>query len=361
VQEIRVGLIGLGVMSSVHAAQIQLISGMRVAAVCDTDLSKVTECADRLGLAEAFRFTDFHDLIAHPEVDALLAATPNHIHFAVVEAALQAGKPLMAEKPFTRTYHEAKQLYALAQAKGADCFVGFSYRYVPSFRMAREWIGAGRLGKVRHISVQYLQEWGIPLFKTPMNWRWDRQITGTGVLHDLASHMVDATRFIVGEPTMVSGMLRNLIPERTTVSGQKVSTDIDDFAAFTAVLEDGTPAVFQTSRNAYGCGNQLEVSIYGDLGSIHIGCERGDTLTWVHHHAETNSRAKEEIRVPDTYKLEQLQDFSAYVRNGGQASTPTLRDGYRNQLALEAVVQSDRLGRAVSLSEVETNEEGLAK
>jgi predicted dehydrogenase len=353
VDTIRVGLIGLGGMAGSHVEKMRLVNGMRVTAICDTDVEKVAAWGTRLGIANHNRFTSFQELAAHSEVDAVVAATPNSAHYSIVEACLRARKPLMAEKPFTRTYEEAKQLKALAQAENVDCFVGFSYRYVPSFRMAREWIREGKLGAVRHVFIQYLQDWGVPLFQTPMNWRWDAAVTGTGVLHDLGSHMIDAARFIVGEPVAVSGMLRNLVSERPGSAGEKVHTDIDDFAAFTALLENDTSAVFQTSRNAFGCGNQFEVSIYGDLGSLHFGWERGDILTWVHLDGETGSKVKVEINVPDIYKLEQLQDFADFVRGGGGEATPTLRDGYRNQLALEAVIRSDQWGRKVSLSEIE--------
>ena len=98
--------------------------------------------------------------------------------------------------------------------------------------------------------------------------------------------------------------LHNIIPERPGAGGEPVHTTIDDFAAFIAMLEPGIPAVCQTSRNAYVCGNQLELSICGDLGSIHIGCERGGTLAWVHPDADTGARATTEIHVPDAYKLE---------------------------------------------------------
>lgn len=351
---IRIGLIGLGGMAHSHVDKMSKVPGLVVSAVCDTDAAKVSAWGERLGLPASSGYTDYQELIASTEVDAVLAATPNDAHHAIVAACLRAGKPLMAEKPFTRTFAEAQDLRAIAEEQQADCFVGFSYRYVPSFRMAREWIRQGKLGTVRHVAIQYLQEWGVPLFGTPMNWRWDAPVTGTGVLHDLASHMIDAARFLVGEPVAVQGLLHNIIAERPGPGGEAVPTAIDDFAAFIAMLAPGVPAVCQTSRNAYGCGNQLELSIYGDLGSVHIGCERGERLTWVHPDPETGARSTMEIHVPDAYKLEQLQDFADYVRRGAGEATPTLLDGYRNQLALEAVIRSSETGGGqVKLTDVE--------
>jgi predicted dehydrogenase len=352
-KEIRVGLIGLGGIINMHVEQMHKIGNMRVAAVCDMDESKVIEWGNRYGLAEAKMYTAFEDLVADSEVDAIISATPNNAHFAIVKACLLQGKPLMTEKPFTRTYQEARELRDLADRHNSDCFVGFSYRYVPSFRMARDWVASGKIGKVRHVSIQYLQDWGVPLYGTPMNWRWDPLITGTGVLHDLGTHMIDAARFIVAEPIEVKGMMRNLIAERPAAGDKKVAVGIDDFAAFTALLEGGIPAVFQTSRNAYGSGNQIEVSIYGDLGTLHMGYEFGETLTWIHQDEMTKTKTKEDVWVPESYKLVQMQDFANYVRGDRAESMPTLIDGYRNQLTLEAIIQSDKSGRLVQLNELE--------
>jgi predicted dehydrogenase len=356
---IRVGLVGLGGMANVHYENICKVSGMEVAAVCDMDLGRVQSWGDRLGLPENKRYLSHEQLISDDELDAIVSATPNNIHYSVVEACLRHGKPLMAEKPFTLSFSEAHALKEQAETYGRDCFVGFSYRYVPSFRMAREWIRDGRIGQVRHLSVQYLQDWGVPLHGTPMNWRWDRSVTGTGVLHDLASHMVDAVRFLVGEPQTVHGVMSNLINERPAANGEgKVSVDIDDFAAFTMLLEGDIPAVCQTSRNAYGSGNQIELSIYGDLGTLHVGYEFGESLVWIHREGMTCGKTREELRVPDQYKLLQMQDFANYVLSGAEETTPVLWDGYRNQLTLEAVIRSSDNGRSITLEEIEAEYTG---
>ena len=353
-KRIRVGLVGLGGMMNVHYEQLRKVPGMTVTAVCDMDPAKTAMWGERLGLGEERRFSDAEALIADGEVDAIVTATPNDMHYAVAAACLRAGKPVMTEKPFTRTYEEAAALRELAGTTGADCFVGFSYRYVPSFRMAREWIRDGRLGAIRHVFVQYLQDWGVPMQGTPMNWRWDRPVTGTGVLHDLGAHMIDAVRFLVGEPASAGGVLRNLIAERPLADGSGTATvDIDDFAAFTLLLENGVPAVCQTSRNAYGSGNQIELAIYGDLGTLHIGYEFGETLVWMHRDEETGAKSREELRVPERYKLAQMADFADFARGGADEAKPTLIDGYRNQLALEAVVRSSETGRFVALEDVE--------
>jgi predicted dehydrogenase len=225
---VRLGLIGLGGMASVHAEHISKLEGVSIVAVCDNDAGKRADWGKRLGIGPDARHPEPEALIRSPDVDAVLSITPNHVHAEIIRLCLIHGKPVMTEKPFTRTFEEALALKELAETRDVPCMVGFSYRYVPSFRMARDLIRSGRIGAVRHVSVQYLQQWGSPLFETKMNWRMDRAITGTGVLGDLGSHMIDAARFLIGEPVQVSALLQSLITEREDpATGKPVPVDIE--------------------------------------------------------------------------------------------------------------------------------------
>lgn len=354
-KNIRLGLIGLGGMASVHSEQVQRIQGADITAICDRESDKVSEWGNRLGIEESSRYSDPEQIIKDPNVDAILSITPNNVHYEIIRLCLIHGKPIMTEKPFTRTFDEALALMELSETYSTSCMVGFSYRYVPSYRMARDMIKAGKIGKVRHVFIQYLQEWGGPLFETKMNWRMDRSITGTGALGDLGSHMVDAARFLVGEPVQISSLMSSLITERIDpATGNPVKVDIDDFAAFIAVLEQGIPAVFQTSRNAYGSGNQFEISVYGDTGSLQMGWEYSEFLHWVHANEE-GSQVSEKIAVPERYKLKQMQDFIDLVRGTVREETATLRDGYLNQRALEAVEQAYLEQRTITVAEIGLN------
>jgi predicted dehydrogenase len=351
-KKVRIGLIGLGVMASEHVKQLLQIEGVTITAICDRESDRVLEWGLRYQIEQQSRYTEYEALITDPNVDAILSVTPNDAHYDIIRLCLIHGKPIMTEKPFTRTYAEAKALLELSETHSSACMVGFSYRYVPSFRMARDMIRNGKIGKIRHVFIQYLQQWGGPLFEIPMNWRWDKSVTGTGVLADLGSHMIDSARFLVAEPLEVSALMASFISQRKEpVSGKLVDVDIDDFAAFTAVLEQGIPAVCQTSRNAYGCGNQLEVSVYGDIGSLHMGCEYGDSLTWVHANEE-RSQVREKITVPDRYRLKQMQDFVDLVRGTVREETATLRDGYLNQRAMEAIELASLDRKTISIEDI---------
>ncbi len=351
--EIKVGVVGLGGMFHSHLEHIKKLEGVRIVAVCDIASDVLERMADKLGIVDDKRYQHYADLIADQDVEAVLNVTPNHVHAEIVASCLAHQKPFMTEKPFTRTFEEAYALNELYSKQQVSGMVGYSYRYIASFRYARELLRQGKLGPIRHIFVQYLQSWGVPVYQTPMNWRYSEELSGTGVLADLGTHMVDAARYLVGEFDEVSAVLKNLVSERRDPnSNQMIPVGIDDFSGFMATLEGDVTGMFQTSRNAYGSGNQLEVTLYGELGTISVCCEQPEQLTWIRPNPEDPSCVVRELhRVPHEYVVGQLQDFFDMLRGQGRDGLPVFADGYANQEVLEAIHQAALARRTVELAE----------
>lgn len=351
--EIRVGIIGLGGMAHAHMENMEKLKDIRIVALCDILPEVLERVSAKLNIPIEKQYLQYTDLIADSEVDAVLNITPNDVHFEIVKCCLLHKKPFMTEKPFTRTFKEAFELNQLYDTDQVPSMVGYTYRYVPAFRYARDLIRQGKLGPIRNINIQYLQSWGVPMFKTPMNWRYSNEISGTGVLADLGTHMVDAARFLIGEFEEVTSMLKNLVSQRhDPITNELINVDIDDFSGFLATLDNNVAGVFQTSRNAYGSGNQLEVTLYGEKGTIFVSCEKRDELTWIRPNAEQdnpNLSIKEIHRVPDEFVIAQLQDFFDMLRGNGREGMPTVKDGYANQEVLEAIHQAAKAKRTIDL------------
>lgn len=346
------GFIGLGVMAGVHVNNIRRFADAHVAAGCDTNEDHARRFAADNGLADDRLFTDYRALIADPAVDVIVCVTPNNTHADIIRACLEAGKPFMAEKPFTRTFEEARELIALYRAKPVPNMIGFSYRYNPPFRLARDIVQSGRLGAIRHVFIQYLQGWGAAVMEQPMIWRYDKAVTGTGTLGDLGSHMIDTARFLIGEFDEVSGRLATIIPQRRdAATGAQVAVEVDDFACFHANLAGGIPAVFQTTRNAVGAGNQHEAYLYGDLGTLYISSENWDTATLMYR-AAGGEIVRELLDVPKDGGVDQWDEFMKLLRGEHSDLVTTVEDGYLNQAVMEAVVLSGERRRVVELEEV---------
>lgn len=345
----RIGLIGLGGMAHSHVRWMNEEGRYRVVAASDVDERALAERGEQLGIASGKRYADFAELIADPEVDAIVSVTPNNVHADILRACLAAGKPYLVEKPFTRVFEEAEQLLAQYERMPVSGMVGFSYRYTPAFRYARELVREGRLGTVRSFSVQYLQSWGAADNNTPYLWRFNKDVTGTGTLGDLGSHMIDLARFLFGEFQELSAQMRTFVPERRDPgTGEMVRVEVDDFVSFQARMTGDAVGIFQSSRNAIGSGNQHEISIYGDRGTLHASTVHPDRIVWIREEAP-GQLAKSEIEVPSRSKVSQYGDFLSLLDGLATDGLPDFMDGYRNQEVLDAVIRSSEEKRSVSL------------
>jgi predicted dehydrogenase len=141
----------------------------------------------------------------------------------------------------------------------------FNYRFVPAVRLAREMIDAGELGDLRHFRGRYLQDWGDTAEQV---WRFDAASAGSGALGDLAAHVVDLARYLVGEIESVGGFLRTFIPGR----------EVDDAVESTVEFESGAVGTLEATRLALGRRNAFQWEINGTKGSLAFDMERLNEL-----------------------------------------------------------------------------------
>jgi predicted dehydrogenase len=166
--------------------------------------------------------------------------------------------------------------------------VGFTYRRVPAIGLARQLVAEGRLGQIRHVRAQYLQDW-IADPAAPMSWRLDKQKAGSGALGDIGAHIVDLTQHITGQTlTGVSALLETFVKERplpaaagslSGVAGEGTGTvTVDDAAVFLGRFSGGALASFEATRFALGRKNAIRIEINGSRGSLAFDFEDMNVL-----------------------------------------------------------------------------------
>jgi predicted dehydrogenase len=166
--------------------------------------------------------------------------------------------------------------------------VGFTYRRVPAIALARRLVAEGRIGEVRHVRAQYLQDW-IADPEAPLSWRLDKTKAGSGSLGDIGAHIVDLTQHITGEQiTEVSGQLETFVKERPIatehagLSGsagtERGPVTVDDAAVFIARFTGGGLGVFEATRFATGRKNAIRVEVNGTAGSLAFDFEDMNVL-----------------------------------------------------------------------------------
>ncbi|MFE4466478.1 Gfo/Idh/MocA family protein [Oerskovia sp. NPDC056781] len=291
-----IGMVGYSFMGAAHSQGwrtaprffgLPLAPEMRVLA--GRNATAVTAAADKLGWDDVE--TDWRKLVARDDVDLVDICTPGDTHAEIAIAALEAGKHVLCEKPLANTVAEAELMVAAAEAaaeRGVLSTVGFTYRRVPAVQLARQLVVDGRIGTVRHVRAQYLQDW-IADENVPLSWRLDKTKAGSGALGDIGAHIIDLAQFITGESiTGVSGILETFVDERPIATGfsglsgtagtEKGPVTVDDAAVFLARLTGGGLGVFEATRFAYGRKNAIRLEINGSRGSVAFDFEDMNVL-----------------------------------------------------------------------------------
>ena len=216
------------------------------------------------GWAEAV--TDWREQVADDRVGFFVNAGPNALHAEPTAAAAQAGKHVLGEKPLGLTAAESHELWQEAERAGVVHLCGFNYRFVPAVRLARELLEAGELGEVVHFRARYLQSWGWDA--DPALWRFNRAEAGAGALGDLGTHVIDLARYLVGEISSVSALVRPVVPGR----------EVDDHFVATIEFESGVLGMLEASRVARGRINSNVFEVNGSRGSVAFDLERLNEL-----------------------------------------------------------------------------------
>ena len=188
--EITIGLIGLGYWGSNLLRTFGRTAGARIAAVCD-GVAAQREAAAK-SLSDAVHVYDRAEALCRdPAVNAVAVATPPSTHFEVARLALSAGKHCWVEKPLALRAAEARELVDLARSRNVTLFVDETFLYDPLIQRAKEWIAAGRLGRVFHLSFERL---GMGRVRRDSNVWWNSAPHDLSILRYLAPADVASIR-----------------------------------------------------------------------------------------------------------------------------------------------------------------------
>lgn len=353
--KVRIGVVGVGAIAQwVHLPGIKRCENAVLTAICDIDKEKLKAAAAQYGIDEAHCFTDYRDLIASPDVDAIDIPTPNDVHFEVAKAAIEAGKPYSLEKPITLTLEEATALAVKTEEKNLPSMVCFSYRFKATARYARALIKNGDLGDIYHVQMQYFQSWGLESYHTPLLWRFQKKHTGSGALGDLGCHALDLVRFVTGkEYCKIIGQSGTFIGEREKLDGGgKGNVDVDDYCNYMAEMDGGTAASFQITRFGFGRGNYQRMEIYGSKGALvyMLDVEPDvDELEICFGDVHERTRVFTKVPIPREYQSDQMDSFIKIINGTSDGLAATIQDGLKNQQVLNAILNSAATGSWVSL------------
>jgi len=364
--KLGVAIVGTGMIGAVHR-RAALLAGATVRGVMASSPQRAHEMARSWNVARAYR--DIEEVIADPQVQVVHVCTPNHLHRAIAQAALEAGKHVVCEKPLATTLEDAQALATLAASAGLVATVPFVYRYHPVVREARARIAQGELGPLRLIHGSYLQDWLLD--PASNNWRVDPALGGASrVFADIGSHWCDLVEWVGGERFVeVSAAFATVIAERGATTGQSFTTPAASGAMQPVSSEDvamamlrtaaGTLASLTVSQVSAGRHNRLWFEIDGARASVAFNQEDSERL-WI---GRPDQREEIFVRGPGAGSSEQrrlsalpaghaqgygdcfeafVADTHAAIEGERPEGLPTFEDGLRSALIVDRVITSAR-------------------
>jgi len=323
--------------------------------ICGRNATAVKKAADALGWEETE--TDWRRIMERDDIDLIDICSPGDAHKPQAIAAAEAKKVVFCEKPLANTLKEAEAMLDAVKKNRVIHMLCHNYRRIPAVTLAKQMIEAGEIGDIFHYRGTYLQDWIVdPMF--PRVWRLQKSVAGSGALGDIASHSIDLARYLVGEITDVSGLLKTFIKERPMPDNKKQmgKVDVDDAALSLVKFRNGAIGSIEGSRFATGRKNYNRFEINGSKGSIAFDLERMNELE-VYKEEGANSGFKTVLATdashpyfggwwPPGHIIGYEHTFTHTVYDllkavaSRKVPTPNFDDGVRNQRVLDAIERS---------------------
>jgi len=369
-RKLRMGMVGGGpgaFIGPVHRLAAEMDGKIQmVAGAFSHSPERSREAGARFGIDPARTYASYQEMIASESkradgIDFVVITTPNHLHLPIALAAIEAGIPVMSDKPATATYAEAERLQAALAKSGLPYGLTHTYAGYAMVREARSMCAAGNLGKIRKVAVEYMQGWlSKPLEATGHKqaaWRSDPAQSGLGgAIGDIGTHAFHLLEYITGlQVTAINATLR------TVVEGRRLDDDCNAFLR----MNNGATGTLACSQIAAGEMNDPKIRIYGENGSIHWRQQDPNRLIvkWLDgpeeiHHASSAYLGKDALavaRTPAGHPEGYLEAFAVLYREFADAliawkqgnpdplpaTLPGIEAGVRGMRFIDRVIESN--------------------
>lgn len=356
---VGIGIIGTGFARTTQIPGFRDCMGAKVVAIASRNRERAETIAKEFSIQHVA--DNWQELVRHPDVDLVSVVTPPSTHMEITLAALEQGKAVLCEKPMAMNAGEAALMVEKAKAAGVLALIDHELRFLNSRRVMRGMLQTGAIGSVRHGNYVFRSDYRA--IARPWDW-WSDEKMGGGALGAIGSHVVDSFRWIMSaEVTKVLGMLTTHIKERPDKAGGMRPVTTDDEAKLLFRFSDGPHtegATGAASISVVESGkyeNRLE--IYGTKGALMVE-ETGEL--W---RSPTGSGAWRPVQVDQDHMAQGMREgswsrgFTAFsvaiceaLRAGRNTvkDAATFEDGYRVQLALDAIRASNDSGCWVTIS-----------
>lgn len=320
--KINFGLIGCGAVARKHGEALKNIKEAQLVAVADT----VEECAKNFAAQYGGKvYTDYRELLADPNVDAVIVATPSGLHAPIGIEVLQARKHALIEKPLALNVGDAEKL--IQKAKEVDRCLGTVHpnRYYPNVQKAYKAVKEGRLGRLSH-AVATVRWNRTQEYYDKAPWRKTREMDG-GILFNQAWHALDLLLWFMGPVAEVQGMTAKRLHDIET----------EDVALVTMKFESGALGLLEATTNVYPHNLEQTLSVFGETGTIILGGDQIDTIKrW-------------EVAGKDSSATEGLDTNDSFTHESSWAHKQVLRDFAKYSLGMHMISSNVKLAHEIAI------------
>jgi len=358
-------------MGRIHAENLRRLGNVEIAAVAGSSGEHARRFGESIGVLRTTG--NYRELLEDAGIDAVHILTPNALHYPMCRAALEYGKHVICEKPFTVSVDQARELVELAAKTGLANGIQHNLRYYPVVQQIRRMIEAGDLGEVLIVQGTYSQDW--LLYDSDWNWRVQADANGPlRAMGDIGSHWMDLIEHLSGlRITELCADLATFHRTRRRPKGsvetfagkqsapneyENIPIDTEDFGSVLVRLGARARGAFTVSQMSAGRKNAFTIEIYGTRAGAAWNQERPDEL-WI---GQRNTPNQVVIKDPallypqaaayadlpgghsegydDTHKQVFKRFYARVADPSAPAQYPTFEDGLRGMQLLEKVAES---------------------
>lgn len=347
----KIGIIGAGNIASVHMECYQKNPNVKIEAICDINPDRLQEFGDKYGIEK--RFSSVEEMLANCQLDAADVCVWNCNHAKCAIAALNAGLHVLCEKPMAYNASQAEEMAAAAKKNNKLLMIGFVMRFSDESKITKDFIDKGYFGDIYYSKATYLRRHG-----NPGGWFSNKELSGGGPVIDLGVHVIDHTRFLMGNPKPVSvyaatfEQLGNRKHLKTNVdwiprdASPNDPCNVEDLAIAMIRYENGAVTLLETSYSLNGEGITAK-EIYGNKGGASLAGEPKFYMEMNDFMVDVTPQIKNLKNGKGMFEAE-IDHFVDCVEHGTPCIAPA-EDGITIMKILDAIYQSAETGHEVLL------------
>lgn len=330
---LEVAVIGFGKLGLLHAGLVNALPGSRLAAVADSNGPLLKALKSRMAAVRIY--ADHRALLRDGGLDAAVIATPTATHAEIAADCVRAGLPVFIEKPLAASAAQAHPLLEALRQHPVPTMVGYMGRYLATFAKAKAIVASGALGRLQMLrSSMYAAQ----LFRAGKGWRYDKALSGGGVLITQASHLVDKLLWLFGDVRLVNAQAASLY-----------AGTVEDHVHAVLQFRCGLRGFLDASWSARHFRTPtLAIHVQGAAGTLDV--DEDSVRLFLDEAAGPYPSGWSEWRRPDLYEgvtfdiggphyTLQAEAFLAAVR-GGPAPESDVRSAWRAQQVIDAIYAS---------------------